>query len=61
MSNYKLFYRLEDYSNVDESNLKNKDEVINHLMWLLSQHEPDILEVTFPDGSRMDYSQGASF
>ena len=39
------------------TSLRNKDDVIEHLLWLLAQHEPVIAQVKYPDGYITSYNQ----
>ena len=57
---YKLYYQLEDYGDVDIERLKNKDDVIYHLMYLLAQHEPLLLQINYPDGGKYQYNQSGA-
>tara|TARA_R110001606_G_scaffold272645_1_gene421183 strand:- start:1756 stop:1953 length:198 start_codon:yes stop_codon:yes gene_type:complete len=58
---YRLYYQLEEeidgMPRPDIERLKNKDEVIDHLMYLLSQFEPVLLQIDYPDGQKYHYNQ----
>lgn len=55
---YQILYQLEEYGEIERTSLGNKDDVIEHLLWLLAQHEPVVLQVNYPDGYTTDYNQG---
>lgn len=54
---YQIAYQLETYSDLEMTSLRNKDDVIEHLLWLLAQHEPVIAQVKYPDGYITSYNQ----
>jgi len=54
---YKLYYQLEEDNEIDIERLKNKDDVIDHLMYLLAQFEPVLLQINYPDGEKYHYNQ----
>ena len=57
---YRLYYQLEEeidgIARPDIEHLKNKDEVIDHLMYLLAQFEPVLLQIDYPKGEKYHYN-----
>jgi len=54
---YTVEYQLEDFNDIDREVMRNKDQVIDHLMFLLAKFEPIVLQVTYPDQEKYHYNQ----
>ena len=53
---YKIWYQLEEDGDLEIQTEKNKDQVIAHLLYLLAQFEPHLLQLRYNDGYVVHYN-----
>ena len=56
---YALYYNADDDNptEIEIYKFMNKDEIINHLLWMINLHEPNVLSLIYPDKSGYLYGK----